>query len=151
MSTTPGGVEYNPTYFTDSLVLLGKLREKIEELEEQSDQFRHLNQLKKQINLLGLDTNQSIMQISTILTRIIVMLNTHVKEAHYQYTHDETPLNRSHLANEVLKRRVLEINQAKRQLQDFQAVLLTKRNHLNEKIDNLSNRPLLENRSLLFG
>jgi len=149
MAVSPGGVEYNPAYFSDSLLLLAKLREKIEELEEQSEQFRYLHELKKQINLLSMDTNQSIIQITALLTQIIVSLNSHVSEARYQYVSDQMRSNRS-VNPEKLKMRLLEINQYKKQLQDFQTILLTKRNHLNEKIDNLSYRPLLDTPSVLM-
>lgn len=151
MAVSPGGVEYNPLYFNDSLVLMEKLRQKIEELEEQSEQFRHLNQLKKQINMLSLDTNQSIAQISTILTQIIVALNRHVSEARYQYVSDENMLESSNTTREILKKRLVEINQYKRQLQDYQTLLLSKHSSLNEKIDNLREKPLLGTQSLLFG
>lgn len=146
---SPGGVEYNPSIFKESILLTLELQDKIESLEQHSEQFQSLVQLKKQIHSLGEDTDDSILQVSKILKQLVELLN--------QYTNDLNLLNQGlsksrtriqlNQANPPffsLETRLDKVNLLKKQLTEWQSLLLSRHLNLSRKILHI-NQPLSEN------
>lgn len=124
-ATSIGGVEYNPYIFQDSIEVLLDLRQRIDFLEQKSEQLHSLDQVKKQINLLRQDTDQSILETYTILQQIGQLLTRYSDDLRQA---EQTAGKEKHSANS-LKTCLDKVAFIRKQLRRYQSNLL--RNHRN--------------------
>jgi len=132
-AVSPGGVEYNPIIFNDSISLSIELRNKIEAIESESEVRQDLYHLKQQINSITKDANQSILEIYAILQRIEQVLNQYSRELKNSERHDpKQPIQQKTLGSGELSLRgkLAQVNQFKKEINKYRRALLSKQRNL---------------------
>lgn len=142
---SPGGVEYNPTLFQESVAMTSGLNERVSRLEKQSEYIKMFNDLKNDVKTISFETSASILQVYLVINQISVYLGQQIKHLKGQKNlllQNNNPAQKSSDRTKLyaIDTQLRQAQSFKRQLQDFQRILMSKHMALKQKVDFLQKK-----------